>query len=261
MPLLSKNNFPISTIVSLVAAVIAIISASSIIISDPTIVTQTLVVRTFFTIFTTKIVYMLFFWVYFCAIYIACSLHDKYHPNTLGKPSLISKNYQLTIWIWLPAAFIIYFVHQMNNLDADIEVNSLFYISNLLKLVFSSAANTIQIILATILLFGGAVMVTMGRVSIDGYWKTHIYKYENQSIQKKHIYSKVRHPIYNGQNYMAIGTALIFDTVFCLLFPVALIIFNSKRANNEEEELSKITGLKYGSYKRNVPYFMWYPFM
>ena len=87
-------KFPISTLLSIAAAIIAIIAASTAIIADPTVVTKTLLVRTFLDIFSVKFVYLLFFWVYFCAVYVTCLLYERYHPNTLGEATLVCKNYQ-----------------------------------------------------------------------------------------------------------------------------------------------------------------------
>lgn len=152
-------------------------------------------------------------------------------------------------------------IHNMTVIDNGVNDQSFAYISTILSYIFGDPHSWIQIFLASCFLFYGAYFVTLGRVSIDGHWKTHIYKYENQSIQTNHIYSKVRHPIYCGQNYMAIGTSIILDTMFCVLFPVMLVIFNSKRATREELELSRMNNIDYSSYKRNVPFGMWYPFL
>lgn len=260
MPEESNKGFPVSTALNFTAAAIAVIAAAATIITDPSVITQTLMAKTFLKMFSSKIVYILFYWVYFCAVYIACLLYEKYHSNDLGISTLVSKNYQLTIWIWLPAAFIIFYIHKMTIYETGIDPESGLYISYWISFVFKSYGPVVGLIVATGFLVYGAYLVTLGRVSIDGQWKTHIYKYENPRLQENFIYSKVRHPIYNGQNYMAIGTSIVLDTVFCIIFPLAVIFYNTKRSINEEAELSKMVGINYKEYKRSVPISMWYPF-
>lgn len=104
---LQLPKFPVSTLLSFIAAVIAVVAASAAVISDPRVITQTLIARTFVDIFSVKVVYLLFFWVYFCAVYVSCLLYERYHSNTLGEATLVCVNYQFTIWIWLPTVFII----------------------------------------------------------------------------------------------------------------------------------------------------------
>lgn len=107
-------------------------------------------------------------------------------------------------------------------------------------------------------MIGGLSIVTAGRIALGVYWGKDIYKYkqEDNRLIDKGIYKNYRHPIYNGQIVMAIGTFFLFNNWLLILFPLCILIVNYYRARNEEIDLFERFGNVFKDYK-NATFGYW----
>jgi len=114
--------------------------------------------------------------------------------------------------------------------------------------------------LGFIVLFAGFFLVVWGRLYLNSFWGTHIYKYENElATNYKLVTSKpykiCRHPIYFGQSCMVIGTALIFNNWAHVVLAILLIVVNIFRAIQEEIFLKETFTDNWEKYKNETPFF------
>ena len=80
----------------------------------------------------------------------------------------------------------------------------------------------------------GLVLVCWGRASIDGYWGPNIYDYGAKNrLVATGAYKFTRHPIYDGQFLMSVGTVLMSDNLWIAFFPIILLSANVWRALRE----------------------------
>lgn len=254
-----KSKATISTIFSVLAAVITIIGTVSYLIANPTSVTGATYFKVFVSMFTPSKIILSIYWICFSAIYIICILHEKYHKIDLGEETLVAKNYPLTLWVWGIIVICFYYMHTYKSFGIPKDPDNIYYLSNWFTFIPSGYVESIFIAIGIILLSVGLVFVALGRVQLNGQWKTDIYRFENHKIYTDGVYSTVRHPIYNGQNYMAIGTLFILDTMAAMIFPIAVICYNYLRSLREEAELKKMNDLDYEGYVRNVHRSMFWP--
>lgn len=85
----------------------------------------------------------------------------------------------------------------------------------------------------------GLIIAAFARAALNGYWTPYIMDYdgENKKIIDYGIYGIMRHPIYVSQALLAVGTALLSNSWFVVLFPLSLAYINYKRASREEKYL------------------------
>ena len=202
---------------------------------------------------------VIIFWIAFSTVYLTAWLYEKTHEQKVGDGNLIARNYPLTLWVWGAATFASFFAHKYVTFGTIKSLENPYFASNWITFIPLGYREQLLIILGFCFLSGGLALVALGRVQINGLWRTHICKFENHILQTEGVYSQVRHPIYNGQNYMAIGTFFVLDTFSALIFPIAVWGFNYLRAHREEQELEKFQDLAYLDYKRNVHRSMCWP--
>lgn len=194
-------------------------------------------------------------WIIFSNLYLICLLYEKNHPQEHGEGNIIARNYPLTLWVWGTTTIILYFSSKLLEVQNNLLGLQYFYISKVVNIP-SILISTIGIVVMIL----GLVLVTLGRVRINGYWRTHIYRFEKNKLQTEGIYKIMRHPIYSGQIYMSLGTALAMDSFLIAIFLFLPVFYiNKLRAKREEIELAKL--LDYENYTRNVPIAMLFPFI
>src|ERR1039458_2546543 len=103
----------------------------------------------------------------------------------------------------------------------------------------------------------GLTLVCLSRASINGYWGANIYDYGSHNILvTSGIYNFTRHPTYDGQLLMSIGTVLMANNFCVIFFPVLTFIANTFRALREEKDLSERFPEAFKEYKDKRPFLM-----
>lgn len=103
----------------------------------------------------------------------------------------------------------------------------------------------------------GLLLITIARVCLDGLWGSNIYKYKNPydervKLVKYGIYGWSRHPMYEGQVIMCIGTAVYLGYLLVIIFPIALTWVNINRAKEEDIDLKERFGAEFEEYKKKI---------
>jgi isoprenylcysteine carboxyl methyltransferase (ICMT) family protein YpbQ len=205
-------------------------------------------------------------WLIFSYTYALCSMYESTHNLERRDRKIRRKNYVYTLW-WGLIVVLIHYIYIpysvepalleyrfwqsmrdfhtfINEISATLTPQPLHRIDGLLPW------------LGLILAFYGSVRAASGRIHLDGYWGVNVYEYAaNHKIIETGPYKKVRHPIYQGQTLLVLGTALISGSIIFYIFFALTFALNIRRAWIEEEELHDIFGDQFRQYKRNT-YFM-----
>lgn len=179
------------------------------------------------------------FWIALMIVYWYARLHDRY--NVPQKPrTLDRRNFSAA----LP------FVGIFNVF--------LYWLAELKKYpwhIFPLMPQEIMTVAGFVLMSAGLTVTLLGRAAINGYWGPHIYKYtrpEDRKLIQHGVYARVRHPIYFGQVLMAIGTFFFANTPTFLIFPLAVIVWNTARAKRETEFLLEHFGNEFVEYRKKT---------
>lgn len=191
-------------------------------------------------------IYAYIAWAIFLTIYIVLGFFEKVHDKLplRCEDNLEVINYYYTLWFWGSAAHI---VHHAN------------LISNTVLPIFNNPRYILIIPIAFLLGIWGLYLVIMGRVYINGYWATHIYKYPNHKIVTDGIYGKVRHPIYGGQILLTISIFLVCNNKWLFFLPLLTFVYNCLRAKKEERALDRVLNGEYNKYAQKCSSYMIHP--
>ena len=186
-------------------------------------------------------------WLLFLTIYATLIFYERVNGRNLAATSgeLETKNYSYTLWIWGGLALV---------------VQHATLILGETRPLLSIAGSEWRLWIASLLLgVLGFYWLVRGRVYIDGYWTAHIYRYKEQRVVADGAYSRVRHPIYCGQIYIAVAIWIACNNWWLVFLPVMTILYNWMRASREEMELDRILGGAYTEYRKKVPCFLLHP--
>jgi protein-S-isoprenylcysteine O-methyltransferase Ste14 len=111
----------------------------------------------------------------------------------------------------------------------------------------------------------GVVVVACGigfaiwaRRTLSSNWSATIVLKKGQTLTKTGPYSIVRHPIYTGMFFGAIGSFVAIGNIITLIWAVGIIIFVLNRVRVEEKLMSEKFGKEYTEYqketKKIIPY-------
>ena len=200
------------------------------------------------TFFNSSIVYSYFSWTIFLTIYGVLNLfEDVYdHGPEKSETTLVARNFNYDLYWWATAAVL----YQQFALTVNSESLSL------ISYIFPETFDWPRVVLALVLGLWGLHHVIAGRIYINGYWTPDIHLYQDHKIINRGIYKYVRHPIYGGQFLFTLSIFIMWNNWILLLFPLATILANIKRAHTEEKELDRILNGAYSDYKRLTPSYM-----
>jgi protein-S-isoprenylcysteine O-methyltransferase Ste14 len=105
---------------------------------------------------------------------------------------------------------------------------------------------------------GGLFLLCWGRASINGFWAPNIYDYgARNELVISGIYKRTRHPMYDGQFLMTLGTVMMVNNLWIVFFPVGILVANICRARREDRDLATRFPNIYPKYRDLTPFFMW----
>ncbi len=185
------------------------------------------------------------YWIMLAGLYIFIGTYDSWH-NMTPKRKVYRKNIPYSVYVPGVISLILYNITSNTEFHLDLDFGDL-----------GTAATGIGFILLT----AGLVVATWGRLTLNGIWGSDIYTYENgQKLITNRIYRYMRHPIYTGQMAMALGSFFVSDSWWILLFPIAVVPLDMRRAYNEDKHLSEIFGKQYQDYRnRTLAFLPWQP--
>lgn len=134
-------------------------------------------------------------------------------------------NYRFTLW-WGIGFLVVHYLYIPGKVYPALLENS-FYESilglhELVKKIdsaltpagYDQVADTLRIF-GLIIAFAGATQAAFGRIHLNGFWGVHVYNYQKDDwkIVQTGPYATRRHPIYGGQFWLVLGTAVIFGSI------------------------------------------------
>ncbi|MEN3068816.1 isoprenylcysteine carboxylmethyltransferase family protein [Uliginosibacterium sediminicola] len=180
-------------------------------------------------------------WCAFIGLYIYASYHDHYNSPIRPRRPVQHNSPNVLVVLGLATVFLYTIAH--------LKQWPIHY-----SLIGDEAISFVGLPLMLIGLF----VVAAARAALNGYWGPHIYEYEDPKdsiLIKKGIYGQLRHPIYLGQIFMAVGTLILSDSIIFLLFAVPLSLFNVVKAQRESRYLHRKFGDSFVEYKNTVAWF------
>lgn len=181
------------------------------------------------------------FWSMFIVVYAYTWYYEKMHKSHIyQKRKFKLWNYPFTLYV-------------LGILSITIHHASIHYNRNMSFPWDSTPASIIGFIVMAV----GLTVICLARACIDGYWATNIYDYaEHNELITKGIYKYTRHPVYDGQLLMTIGTVMLTNNMLLLFFPVLTVATNIWRAKREDFDLNERFPEEFTDYKSKRPFFM-----
>lgn len=104
-------------------------------------------------------------------------------------------------------------------------------------------------VISTIL---GLCIALIARYTIGKNWSGSIDIKKDHELITKGIYGYVRHPIYTGAFFMALGAALVFQQMFIWILLAVVVVFFIIKYKQEEKFMTKYFPKEYPAYKKRV---------
>lgn len=177
------------------------------------------------------------YWGFLLFMYIYSNQYDSYHNPERDRREPVHHNFSFGVWLSAVISIIPYVISIISDRE--------FILSDDIKLSYT--LGTLGFILLTI----GLTFAILGRVALDGQWGPNIYTV-TEKLQTEHIYGWIRHPIYFGQFNMALGTFLVVQSWWIIIFPISTALFAFIRATNEEQYLEEAFSTDFLHYKKTV---------
>ncbi len=179
------------------------------------------------------------FWSMFVLIYLYTSLYERLH--SLKKDRELTRwNYPFTLFILGGLSILIYHLTLANGYAKPLPGNP----------------KILGVVGFGIMMVGLAV-VCWGRASINGYWGPNIYNYRTENrLVTVGVYKRTRHPVYDGQFLMTLGTVFMVDNLWIAFFPILTLVVNIWRAKREERDLLERFHDDFSNYRNTRPFFL-----
>ena len=183
------------------------------------------------------------FWSMFFLIYLYTSYYERLHGRSLKKVRTYTIwNYPPTLYLFGTATIAVHHVSIADGWAHTLPGN---------KDTWGLAGFTIMTI--------GLVLVCLARAAIDGYWGPNIYDYgRDNALVTLGVYAHTRHPLYDGQFLMSLGTVMMANNLDVAFFPVCMLCVNLWRAAREDKDLLERFKDEFVEYKKKQPFFMFY---
>lgn len=214
-------------------------------------------------------------WILLIGAYGLCYYYEKVHDRhliSLGKMTPVKGNYHYTLY-WVVVPLILHYyptiishisvtgTYPLFGFNIDVKTlleseNHREFLSFLVSAKSAPVSDWVDLLSFPFACFG-VFVATQARVYLNGYWGVDLYNYEDD--HKKLVtdgpYSKSRHPIYAGQIYLVIATALIAKSYFFIAFAALVCWMNYRRAKKEEGHLEEVFGEEFKQYQKETTFF------
>jgi protein-S-isoprenylcysteine O-methyltransferase Ste14 len=137
---------------------------------------------------------------------------------------------------------------------SNIVVGSLFFVQFLgVQILPMTTSFSLSSLGFVIVLLGVAISVS-GRIALGTNWaNAHEYQIkQKQTLVTTGIYHYIRHPIYTGLLFVAIGVELVFRSYLFILAFVCGFVWAYTRGKREEKILEEHFGKEYRDYKKRT---------
>ena len=199
--------------------------------------------------------WLVWIWVAFLYTYVLLGRYERINSKILlEKRTKEKKNYYHSLHAWGIITIILQYGYELFELPLNF------------PMAINNNSPLALIIIGFFCLTVGFSFVVRGRLYLNGFWGTHIYKYDetdDSEVKYRLIqigpYKLCRHPIYFGQSLMVLGTAFVVNNWLQLIASIALVLFNIFRAMREEKFLKENFEEEWTTYKDKVSFFI--PFL
>lgn len=98
----------------------------------------------------------------------------------------------------------------------------------------------------------GLVIAIVARKTLADNWSADVELKKDHKLITEGVYKYVRHPIYTGIILMGIGTILVMQTIYSIIFYLAMIIFLTYKLKKEEKLLLQHFPNDYPGYMKKT---------
>jgi protein-S-isoprenylcysteine O-methyltransferase Ste14 len=102
----------------------------------------------------------------------------------------------------------------------------------------------------------GVTIAIWARYCIGQYWSSRVTLKEDHRVIRSGPYALVRHPIYTGMQFAAVGTALVAGEWRGVVAVIVIGAAHSRKALREEALLTRELGEEYASYRRGTGFLL-----